>query len=87
MLLLVVFILGYGVAAQALLYPVRPFYLYVFKDVFMLPYWQMYGELQLETTEGETCRRKRGGWVASELCARRQLGGGRGVVESLRLRC
>ncbi|XP_043211040.1 transient receptor potential cation channel subfamily M member 5-like isoform X1 [Amphibalanus amphitrite] len=51
MLLLVVFILGYGVAAQALLYPVRPFYLYVFKDIFMVPYWQMYGELQLETTE------------------------------------
>ena len=53
MLLLVVFILGYGVAMQALLYPVRPFYPNVFKDVFMLPYWQMYGELQLESTEGK----------------------------------
>ena len=49
-----VFIFGYGVATQALLYPVRPFYLNVFKDVIVQPYWQMYGELMLETTEGES---------------------------------
>ena len=49
---LVVFILGYGIASQALINPYRPFsfdsvrtFLY---NTVMLPYWQMYGELSLD---------------------------------------
>ena len=50
--LLIVFILGYGIASQALIDPYRPFsfdnvisFLY---NTVMLPYWQMYGELSLD---------------------------------------
>uniref|UniRef100_A0A1I8FK99 Ion_trans domain-containing protein n=1 Tax=Macrostomum lignano TaxID=282301 RepID=A0A1I8FK99_9PLAT len=45
--ILVVFLLAYGVAAQALLYPNSPLSWKLIKDVVYLPYWQMYGELQL----------------------------------------
>ena len=52
MLLLIVFILAYGVAIQAIIDPYREFSLetigkVLFSIVFM-PYWQMYGELSLE---------------------------------------
>ena len=50
--LLIVFIMGYGIASQALIDPYRPFsfenvrtFLY---NTLMLPYWQMYGELSLD---------------------------------------
>ena len=56
MLLLVVFILGYGVATQALLHPVRPFSMAIFMDAFMVPYWEIYGEIQMEATAGERAR-------------------------------
>ena len=51
MMLLVIFILAYGTASQALLNPSATFqvenlYLYIEKIVW-LPYWQMYGELSL----------------------------------------
>uniref|UniRef100_A0A1I8FLK3 Exostosin domain-containing protein n=1 Tax=Macrostomum lignano TaxID=282301 RepID=A0A1I8FLK3_9PLAT len=45
--LVVSFLLAYGVAAQALLYPNSPLSWKLIKDVVYLPYWQMYGELQL----------------------------------------
>ena len=52
MLLLIVFILAYGVSSQAIIDPYREFKLENFGpllfNIFFLPYWQMYGELQLE---------------------------------------
>ena len=53
MALLVIFIIAYGVANQAIIDPYRDLdwknigpLLY---DIIVLPYWQMYGDLQLET--------------------------------------
>ena len=52
LVLLVIFILAYGTASQALLSPKASFHLdniYVLiENVLWLPYWQMYGELSLE---------------------------------------
>ena len=52
MLLLIVFILAYGVSSQAIIDPYREFSLENFGpllfNIIFLPYWQMYGELQLE---------------------------------------
>ena len=51
-MLLIVFILAYGVAVQALIDPYRPFTWtdleHLVQDIIFLPYWQMYGELQLD---------------------------------------
>ena len=51
-MVLVIFIFAYGVASQALIDPYRPLSTKTFGkflfDMFMLPYWQMYGELSLE---------------------------------------
>ena len=51
-MLLIVFILAYGVAVQALIDPYRPFswshFSTLIQDIIFLPYWQMYGELQLD---------------------------------------
>lgn len=46
--ILVVFMLAYAVAAQALQYPDRSFYWGIFGDIIYYPYWQLYGELNLE---------------------------------------
>ena len=55
MLLLIIFILGYGTASQALLNPVREFHIEdlpdMIKNIVYLPYWQMYGELSLDSIE------------------------------------
>jgi hypothetical protein len=52
MLLLIVFILAYGVSSQAIIDPYREFKAENFGpllfNIIFLPYWQMYGELQLE---------------------------------------
>ncbi|CAL4060356.1 unnamed protein product, partial [Meganyctiphanes norvegica] len=59
MALLINFILGYGIASQALLIPApaRSFNISTLMDigktVFFLPYWQMYGELSLDNMQGE----------------------------------
>ena len=51
--LLAIFIIAYGVANQAIINPYRDLKWEnigpLFYDIIMLPYWQMYGELQLET--------------------------------------
>ena len=52
MFLLIIFILAYGVANQAIIDPYRDFnwvdfWKLLFQIVF-LPYWQMYGELSLD---------------------------------------
>ena len=53
MMLLVIFILAYGVAAHALMDPYREFRWdelgSVLFDIILLPYWQMYGELSLDS--------------------------------------
>ncbi|CAG0904044.1 unnamed protein product, partial [Darwinula stevensoni] len=46
--LLLVFILGYGIASQSLIRPYRQLSWGVVSDVISTPYWQMYGELLLE---------------------------------------
>ncbi|XP_070581223.1 transient receptor potential cation channel subfamily M member 5-like [Ptychodera flava] len=57
--ILVIFILSFGIANEALLYPnMQRNPLVIFKSVYK-PYWQLYGELFLEEIEGlvenETC--------------------------------
>ena len=55
MMLLIVFILAYGVAIQAIIDPYRELSWQklseIIQDIFLLPYWQMYGELSLESLE------------------------------------
>ena len=53
MFLLFIFIMGYGVASQAMIEPYREFSWsgfgnLIYFDIFLLPYWQMYGELSLD---------------------------------------
>ncbi len=52
LIILVVFIIAYGIASQAILYPNSDFNWSLVRDVFRKPYWQMYGELFLEEIEG-----------------------------------
>lgn len=47
-LILIVALLAYGVASQALTYPTREPVTQIFKDIFYYPYWQLYGELFLD---------------------------------------
>ncbi len=51
--ILMVFIIAYGVASQVILYPNSEFGWELLRDVLKKPYWQMYGELFLEEIEGE----------------------------------
>lgn len=52
-LILVVFLLPYGVASQAMLYPyVTSFDAEILKNTFYHPYYRLYGELNLEEAEG-----------------------------------
>lgn len=51
--ILIVFILAYGVASQALRFPNSEPDWILLKDVVYMPYWQMYGELFLEELEGQ----------------------------------
>ncbi|XP_068222859.1 transient receptor potential cation channel subfamily M member 4-like [Palaemon carinicauda] len=57
--LLVIFVLGYGIASQGLQHPSRRIPSLnissigmIFEDVLLTPYWQMYGELLLDEVEG-----------------------------------
>ncbi|XP_033755589.1 transient receptor potential cation channel subfamily M member-like 2 isoform X2 [Pecten maximus] len=51
--ILAVFVLSFGIAYQANLFPNDPPSWRLLKQVVYLPYWQMYGELFLENVEGE----------------------------------
>lgn len=53
--ILFVFLVAYGIASQAILYPSTPFTFDLFKEVLKKPYFQMYGELFLPEIEGEEC--------------------------------
>ncbi|XP_013384358.1 transient receptor potential cation channel subfamily M member 2 isoform X1 [Lingula anatina] len=52
-MILLVFLLAYGVAVQALLYPNHKRDWSILKDVVYIPYWQMYGDLFLDETSGK----------------------------------
>ena len=57
LMLLIVFIAAYGVGSQAIINPYRQFngdwqsVEELIQGIFFLPYWQMYGELNLESVE------------------------------------
>ena len=54
-MILLVFLLAYGVTTLALQYPRRRSSMSdmrIFRDIFYFPYWQIYGELFLEELEG-----------------------------------
>ena len=48
LLVLMVFLLAYGVASQALMYTERAPSWQILRDVIEFPYWQLYGELFFE---------------------------------------
>ncbi|RDD40557.1 Transient receptor potential cation channel trpm [Trichoplax sp. H2] len=50
--ILVIFLVGYGVVSQALLYKNIPVTAENILQIIQRPYWQMYGELMLEKIEG-----------------------------------
>ncbi|WAR20827.1 TRPM3-like protein [Mya arenaria] len=47
-MVMIVFLLAYGVASQGLLYHVRSPSWTILKDVLYFPYWQLYGEIYLD---------------------------------------
>lgn len=49
LLVLIVFLLAYGVASQSLLYRQRESSWDILRDVVFFPYWQLYGELDFES--------------------------------------
>ncbi|CAH1778280.1 unnamed protein product, partial [Owenia fusiformis] len=53
LIILAVFLVGYGVASQALMYTHREPFLYVIKHVIYHPFWNLLGELNLEEVEGD----------------------------------
>ncbi|XP_005094347.1 transient receptor potential cation channel subfamily M member 3 [Aplysia californica] len=56
LIVLMVFLLAYGVASQGLLYKQRQRDWVILKDVLYFPYWQLYGEIFLEEFEtDENC--------------------------------
>ena len=51
MVVMVVFLLAYGVCSQGLLYMKREPSFEVVKGIIQFPYWQLYGEIFLEEIE------------------------------------
>lgn len=49
--ILVMFLLGYGVASQSLLFPDQDFGWFPFKNALVVPYFQIYGELYLDAIQ------------------------------------
>ena len=52
MSILFVFLLSYGIASNALLYPNQTLSHHSIKRIFFMPYFHIYGELFLEDIEG-----------------------------------
>lgn len=53
MLMLIVFVVGYGVAAHSLLYGSKEFSWHILRETVNLAYWQVFGDLNtLEAFEG-----------------------------------
>uniref|UniRef100_A0A2C9KDE9 TRPM SLOG domain-containing protein n=1 Tax=Biomphalaria glabrata TaxID=6526 RepID=A0A2C9KDE9_BIOGL len=53
-MILMVFLLAYGVASQGLLYKTRKKEWIIMKDILYFPYWQLFGELFLDELETDT---------------------------------
>ena len=51
-MILLVFLLAYGISTNALMFRSRKLEGLVFRDIVYYPYWQIYGELYLEELEG-----------------------------------
>ena len=51
--ILLVFVVSFGVAYHVNMFPNAPLSWYILKNVLLMPYLQMYGELFLERIEGE----------------------------------
>ncbi len=52
-LILLVFVVAYGVASHVILYPNSPLNIELIQDVLQKAYFQMFGELFLEEIEGD----------------------------------
>ena len=52
-MVLIVFLLAYGISSQGLLYHARNPDWVILKDVLYFPYWQLYGEIFLEEIESK----------------------------------
>ena len=52
-MVMLVFLLAYGVSSQGLLYSVRTPSWTILKDVIYFPYWQLYGEIFLEEIDSQ----------------------------------
>ena len=52
-MVLIVFLLAYGISSQGLLYHSRSPGWVILKDVFYYPYWQLYGEIFLEELDSK----------------------------------
>ncbi|XP_035697725.1 transient receptor potential cation channel subfamily M member-like 2 [Branchiostoma floridae] len=50
--IMLLFIFAYGVMRHALLYPNSPLGWPLLRDVFLIPYWQVYGELFIDNADG-----------------------------------
>lgn len=53
--ILTVFVIAFGIAQQAILYPNQPISIDLVLALVRKSYWQMYGELFLEDIEGRSC--------------------------------
>ena len=53
MFILFVFLISYGVALQAIMFPNEKSWKRIFQGVFYYPYWQMFGELFLDEIGGQ----------------------------------
>ena len=53
MLILLVFLVSYGVARQAIMHPRSEWNWSILGKIFFVPYWQVYGELFPDEDKGE----------------------------------
>lgn len=51
--ILFVALVAYGVTSQALLFPTRPWKNFILRDVFAIPYWQIFGEVYRDQAMGK----------------------------------
>ncbi|RDD41213.1 Transient receptor potential cation channel subfamily M member 3 [Trichoplax sp. H2] len=55
LLLLAIFIIAYGVASQAILYPNSPWDWNLLRQIFYMPFFQLFGELFVDQIQGRDC--------------------------------
>ncbi|XP_052774542.1 transient receptor potential cation channel subfamily M member-like 2 isoform X2 [Mya arenaria] len=63
LVILMVFVISYAVAAQSILYPNSPLSWRTARQLVSKSYWNIYGELGLEEFEGEGCTDDRAVWI------------------------